>query len=60
MQDYLVVSIDLELCLPRAYKDEQDAIRDLKDIKSNIYEFIYAHKDEFEIKTLFKLKDSQE
>lgn len=60
MQDSLCVSIDLEVCLPNFYSENEDILINLKNIQDNIFDFISIHKDEFKVRTLFELKESQD
>lgn len=59
MPNDLCVTIDLEICLPNFYSENEEILNKLNNIRDNIFNFILIHQDEFKVRTTFELIDSQ-
>ena len=60
MQNDLYININLEVCLPNFYNNDEEMLDFLNVIKNNPFEFIRNYEEEFKVTTLFELKESQD
>ena len=58
MKNNLLITFNLELILPITYKNEEEIIQLIEDIKKKPALFIFKKWNKFKLKSIFELEES--